>query len=122
MGQTQQIRVNKNKKIKKGIESLVLLLTLTLVIWNTAVFYKGFHNVDLVYNYARIETEISRLNKQIKDQTIYITPLSQAKDMGSDWILRDLQDYYIHGLNQMEYSYLAGLILMVIIGIIVGRR
>lgn len=70
------------------ITTVCFMMSLFFIVFGVYIFMAGFHNVDLSHNGIVLEAE-----KGIN-----------LIDTGSDYITRDLEEYYIMGHNQMLAS------------------
>ncbi len=117
------MKKQKKEQLSRSVKTILILLAITSIIFFVTTFYKGYHNVDLVYNYAQIVDGVNEVNKQYGGNvTIEINTLNEATDTGSDFIEKPLSYYYIRGMNQMEFAFTWGLLSMIFLGLLLGEK
>lgn len=113
----------KPKNFGRKFENLAILLTICLLVFSVTIYYKGMHNVDLAHNYADLVDWLNNYNKENGlNQTVQIASYHDAMDIGNDFTARPLRDYYIHGLNQMEFGLTLGMFSAGLLGLLLGRK
>jgi hypothetical protein len=102
------VKLTKNNKIVNEIivasTFVMLIVSISFLIYMTNIFYSGLHNVDLSYNVA--------INSELNGQEFF--------DKGLDLETRPIKDYYVIGLAQMRISFLGFGMFSFIVGYFIG--
>lgn len=116
------MKKKKFKPFESLPDALILILVIFLVL-SSVNFWKGMHNVDLVWNYIGVANQINEVGCSLPDGTILKVPsLDDVTDKGSDYQSRPLTDYYIIGMNQIEKYFIFAIIDTLVLGFLIGRR
>lgn len=116
-------KIKKHKKIKfdkekisSQIENIGILTCIAIFLFltvsytgtvqeNTRVFYLAYHNIDLTFNIQRVVGAINGANLYTQNGSQVYVPFESLNDTGSDFVERNLQDYYIPSMNSIDQSY-----------------
>jgi hypothetical protein len=114
------------KKFWKEIEVVLFVLAIFALIFYVAEHWKGIHNVDLSWNAERLECSLKekaerKINEVLRNSSIAEVNF-QLTDVGSDFIERPMEEYYIIGMNQITRSQWMALICLFYIGLFIGNR
>jgi hypothetical protein len=118
----------KMKKIKKKSnwqeqgEIIILLTAIVLLPYISYEFAMSFHNIDLIMNFKTITAAINDAGFINPLNQTLVLPFSEIQDTGSDYVSRPLDDYYISSANNLKKYFFVGLVDILLIGLLLGRR
>lgn len=99
--------------VLKFLGVLVILMACSLLYMAVNEHYKGFHNVDMAYNYMKLTGEI---DEKLLPYGVRFLEVDKVLDNSSSGIIT-LQQGYRTGVNQMlwssVYSFLFGMLLCI---------
>lgn len=99
MKQTKKINSNKKKKVE-WIYPVLLIVSVYFLVLTVFSIGGNIQTIDTVYNFVNVG---NCLNQSVTD-------------MGSDFVERNLVDYYIIGMNDLKRNILMSILLSLIIG------
>lgn len=105
----------KNKKRGSIAENVIILILIVFLILDVSWFYKGFHNVDLYKNSLKISQDITKATAG----GVYATNIT---DTGLNGINMPIEEYYRNGMFQMDSSFILGMIDLLALGLLLGRK
>ena len=109
---------NKFKVNLRVIEILVIIILVISIADCVKDFFLSFHNVDLSYNAINLQNQINAQGLYTLNGTNI--RLEGFTDIGSDFVERPIEDYYISSLNTMENVFTRGIILSIFLGLFLG--
>lgn len=111
-----------SKNIVRQAENVGILLCITLLIVFVVSFMNAFHNVDLVMNMQTMVNGINEAGLHDDGNLTLFIPFEDIKDTGSDYVTRQLSDYYIPSMNNLKKYFILSLIDLMLLGLLLGRR
>lgn len=108
---------SQNKQILKTSIIIILLISIIFLGYGIITFMKGFHNVDLVFNYMHLTTQanIQLLEEKRTDGTIF-NDIDNAYDQYETGKKIPLIDLYINGMHQQ----IIGMIITAFASLLIG--
>lgn len=105
------MEISKEAKRKAVIKAKILLffIFLFLLFQSISIFYKGFHNVDLSYNFALITNDI---NQPRPAQGLNIVNYRDLEDTTLAGIEVSYVELYALGISQMLRAFALGILAM----------
>lgn len=101
----------KLEKVFNEIYPIILILLVILLALQSMHVWKQIHNIDLIYNFERIQLSLKDLGHNVT-----------LSDTGMDGVTRPLDDYYRSSINQLESTYIKIIILSTAIGLLIGVK
>ena len=100
------------KNTKLIIKNILIVVLIFILMFEIQEFYINYHNVDLAYNFVNIAREInSHSNYEVN-----------ITDIGSDYKERNIQNYYISGINGMTEYFMFGLLTMFVLAYLLADK